>query len=469
MEEFGDFVIENGVLTKYIGPGGDVIIPDGVTEIGKGAFIGSNSVTSVVFSDTVTTIGPIAFGFCVKLKSINLSLSIHSIEDQAFSNCTSLTNIVVPSSVLRIGNSVFECSGLQEAIIEAPLTILPSAIFCACKSLTSVTLPNTIVEIGRSAFRRCESLKEFVLPERIVNIGPTAFEGCEGLTSFVVESSEASSPRKASWGEGIFKNCSTLESIALPSSLTVIPAGAFEGCKRLMTVVFPNALEEIDFNAFKDCTSLASVSLPASLCRIKEYAFMGCTNLVEAQLNDSVEIDVGAFADCPLKKCNRQLKPEQLFSVDAFLLKMNQETRQFEWADSYYNIFNKKSVTFHFETNEKLQDKLLSFLKSETAEITFAPNCASSVILNQSKKWAEAAINAHYGTEASIVVQLMIDSLDPLEKVPKAIGDRTLSFVSEHKDTVSKDIITILYEFLKRKKCTTFKSFSLVLGENWNQ
>lgn len=34
MENMQDFVIENGVLEKYKGPGGDVTIPEGVKEIG---------------------------------------------------------------------------------------------------------------------------------------------------------------------------------------------------------------------------------------------------------------------------------------------------------------------------------------------------------------------------------------------------------------------------------------------------
>ena len=33
-----DFVIVNGVLTKYTGSGGDVVIPEGVTSIGYMAF-----------------------------------------------------------------------------------------------------------------------------------------------------------------------------------------------------------------------------------------------------------------------------------------------------------------------------------------------------------------------------------------------------------------------------------------------
>ena len=33
-----DFEIKNGVLEKYYGTEADVVIPDGVTEIGNGAF-----------------------------------------------------------------------------------------------------------------------------------------------------------------------------------------------------------------------------------------------------------------------------------------------------------------------------------------------------------------------------------------------------------------------------------------------
>ncbi len=33
-----DFIIENGVLTNYHGIGGNVVIPDSVTEMGERAF-----------------------------------------------------------------------------------------------------------------------------------------------------------------------------------------------------------------------------------------------------------------------------------------------------------------------------------------------------------------------------------------------------------------------------------------------
>ena len=40
-----NFVIEDGVLKNYTGPGGDIVIPAGVTEIGELAFEGGSNLT----------------------------------------------------------------------------------------------------------------------------------------------------------------------------------------------------------------------------------------------------------------------------------------------------------------------------------------------------------------------------------------------------------------------------------------
>ena len=42
-----DFIIENGVLTKYVGRGGDVVVPDNVKKIGIFAMQKCATVTSV--------------------------------------------------------------------------------------------------------------------------------------------------------------------------------------------------------------------------------------------------------------------------------------------------------------------------------------------------------------------------------------------------------------------------------------
>ena len=54
MSNANDFIIENGILTKYVGPGGAVIVPEEVTEIGIKAFASggyqvSSTITSIQF------------------------------------------------------------------------------------------------------------------------------------------------------------------------------------------------------------------------------------------------------------------------------------------------------------------------------------------------------------------------------------------------------------------------------------
>ena len=57
----GDFEIENGVLRKYHGQGGRVVIPEGVIGIGNAAFAGCESLTGIRIPDSVQGIGDEAF------------------------------------------------------------------------------------------------------------------------------------------------------------------------------------------------------------------------------------------------------------------------------------------------------------------------------------------------------------------------------------------------------------------------
>ncbi len=125
-----NFKIKNGMLEKYVGPGGDVVIPDGVTWIKEGAFTGRKNLTSVVLPDTVVFIDSYAFAFCENLREVHLSARLDAIRYRCFYLCQKLETVNIPQ-VKEIG----------------------SGAFYRCESLKELTLPDSILEIDKNVFK----------------------------------------------------------------------------------------------------------------------------------------------------------------------------------------------------------------------------------------------------------------------------------------------------------------------------
>lgn len=147
-----DFVIEDGVLVEYTGPGGDVIIPDGVIKIGEDAFAECGSLTGIRFPNSVTTIGARAFFGC-DLSSVTIPGSITTIEIGAFFSCENLTKLILEDGVTKVGEGAFRF----------------------CSSLTKVEFPASIIEIGPYAFFGCNSLETVKISDMVSEIGLHAF------------------------------------------------------------------------------------------------------------------------------------------------------------------------------------------------------------------------------------------------------------------------------------------------------
>ena len=118
-----DFEIIDGVLKKYNGLDGDVVIPNGVTSIGDYAFSNCSNITSINIPDSVTYIGKYAFLGCEGLKdengfviirdilfgyygddeNITIPQGTKAISRKAFLKSINLTIVNIPDSVTSIG------------------------------------------------------------------------------------------------------------------------------------------------------------------------------------------------------------------------------------------------------------------------------------------------------------------------------------------------------------------------------
>lgn len=188
-----DFEIEDNILNKYKGTGGDVIIPSGIISIGKEAFKDCASLTSVKIPNSVEQIDDRAFWGCENLTNILIPKSVKSISACVFSSCKNVTSITVES-----GNSVYHSdgncliktksktlvTGCKKSIIpsDGSVTEIGDYSFLGCVNLTRIVLPNGVTKIGNWAFNVCVGLKHVIIPGTVNEIMRFAFYYCSSLS-----------------------------------------------------------------------------------------------------------------------------------------------------------------------------------------------------------------------------------------------------------------------------------------------
>jgi len=188
------FEVQDGRITKYNGPGGNVAIPDrpDILAIGSNAFQKNKHITG-----------------------ITLPSNIRTIEPKAFSHCSSLTRVHVPESVDEIGDDAFSgCKGLKVASLPRELKLMGRAIFADCDKLSHAALPDNLKEIPSCTFIRCSSLERVALPAGLLSIKDSAFYGCSSLTEIDIPKSVAG------LGDGAFNNCRKLMAVYMPGPIT---------------------------------------------------------------------------------------------------------------------------------------------------------------------------------------------------------------------------------------------------------
>lgn len=116
--EFGKNLTEIGPLAFYyaIGLSGDLVIPESVTTIGKGAFRDCRSLTSVTIGNEVTRLEETTFMSCTNLKSVTIGDKVTWIGVWCFLGCPNLETVVLPQCTRYIQTESFADSTKLSAV-----------------------------------------------------------------------------------------------------------------------------------------------------------------------------------------------------------------------------------------------------------------------------------------------------------------------------------------------------------------
>jgi hypothetical protein len=165
-----------------------VVVEDGVTAIGTGAFMDLTKLESVTLPTSgLTKIGEAAFYGCTSLKEINIPEGIYTVWSYTFKGCTSLSKVTLPKTLIKIDQGAFEnCTALTYVYFPTNLEIMGAWSFKGCTALEEVDMTwADVTEIRAGAFKNCSALTTILLPKNIQKLGDSCFYGI-GATTFTV-------------------------------------------------------------------------------------------------------------------------------------------------------------------------------------------------------------------------------------------------------------------------------------------
>lgn len=286
----------------------EVVIKDGVTEIGNQTFRGCTGLTNVTIPDSVQKIGAWAFYLCGGLKNVDIPANVEignssfrqsgleqvtvsggSVGNYAFHRIDNLKKISINCET--IGEEAFSgCDYLTDITLGENVKTLGDKAFYTCDALERVEIPSTVTDIGEKTFYSCPALKEAIIRAGTVKAG--TFYNCRALTTLVISDNatlDASFTVRNTYAK------ETLETVKIERG--EIGISAFNSCPNLTTVELGNSVTSVGDNAFSKCTALTSVNIGDGVTSIGKNAFNGCTALTNANIGSGA-IGANAFQDC---------------------------------------------------------------------------------------------------------------------------------------------------------------------------
>lgn len=306
---------------------GSLIIPEGVTEIGDGAFAGCSSLTgNLSLPSTLKKIDNEAFYECKFTCNLILPEGLEIIGAQAFNDCDNLYGeLHLPSSLKTLKESAFGyCINLTGSlVIPQAIKVIEEYTFCYCGFDGSLVLPDGITKIEQDAFVQCPFKGELVLPKNITTIEEFALYNCNF-------SGKLSLPKSlTTLGEWAFGYChgftGTLE---IPEGITCISQGCFKQCTGIERLVLPKNLESISSDAFTECFGISSI-----VCKSEDPPYLnGEVFTFVAKDNFALEVPEPSIINYKTatgwKEFKRITAHHELYAVPSVISGLNSEHKE---------------------------------------------------------------------------------------------------------------------------------------------
>lgn len=317
-------IIDNNCVTQYVGQGGEVNIPEGVTSIKPNVFNRDYEFTSFTIPSTLSEIvaGDSMYGLSTCTNLINNSrisdkqlceaLGIIIIDEKVeglaikdniivkYLDYREHRNVLIPEGIVGIASSAFEGNpGLESVVIPSTVTYIEDMAFNRCYGLNEVTIKGQNIEFGMGVFDNCRLSKlTFYATVPPTNPFGSSSLPINGLTIYVPYSSVdtyKNAPQWYTFGDNIVAD------ILIPD-----PALHIISEKKIKYVLIDN--ENTGWAIGADPDIAGDIVIPGSIrydnhdyaiTTIKGLAFAG-TNITSAVVSEGITTILSyAFVACP--------------------------------------------------------------------------------------------------------------------------------------------------------------------------
>ena len=162
---------------------------------------------------------------------------------------------------------------IQSAVIESGVQNISGGAFSGCTALEKVSISDTVAQIDLNAFDGCTALAEFEVAadnKAFSSDGGVLFSADKKLLRCPVgKAADCTVPSgTVAIAGGAFKDCSKLERLVIPDSVTAIGKSAFEKATNLKSITIKStSLKKVGKKAFKGIHAKAKIKVPAKKLR----------------------------------------------------------------------------------------------------------------------------------------------------------------------------------------------------------